>query len=92
MQRKNLITTDIHNQEKAEDFETNCCEYCEDYVQTAKKDKWIECVNSKTGFLSSVLHANTNAVESYCERKTAKYKGRSRKFRSLQLRLMSSFG
>jgi len=47
MQRKNSITTDTHNQETAEDFDTNCCECWEDYVPTAKNDDWIEYVNCR---------------------------------------------
>ena len=50
---------------------------------------------AETGCTRSGLHTKTNAptaVESYCERKTARCKRGSRKFRSLQLRFMSSFG
>jgi len=46
-----------------------------------------------TGSTSYVLHKKTNvttAVESYCERKTVNCRRASGKFRSLQLRLLSS--
>jgi hypothetical protein len=47
----------------------------------------------ETGCMNSVLHRNTNvstALESYCERKTAKFGRGSSKCRSLQLKILSS--
>jgi hypothetical protein len=54
-------------------------------------DEWA----AEIGCTGSVLHTKKNestVVESYCERKTARRTGGSKKFRSLQIRLFSSFG
>ena len=60
-----------------------------------KKMIWSNEWAAGTGCTRPVLHTKTNAstaVGSYCERKTVICKRRARKFRSMQLRLLSSFG
>jgi hypothetical protein len=74
MQKKEPIKTNMHNQETDKGSETKCCQCRENYIQTTKEDDSIYRAR-ETSCLSSPLHTKTNvstAVESYCERKTAK--------------------
>jgi len=72
MQRKNSVATDIRNQHTAEEFETNCCDCWEDYVQTAKKDDWIECVNCRNWLREFCSPCNHKCFE--CGRKLLREK------------------
>jgi hypothetical protein len=63
---------------------------CTQLTKTTGSNTWA----AETLCTRSVLHTPTNtstAAESYCKRKTARCGRGSRKFRSLQLRLLSSF-